>query len=119
MDVLKENQYLDGIWMDSAGLDHDKLDKTIRETLGAAHSFKSDDHRAVFVFDAQKQLSQFGIITLALKLLLAFLGPITLGIGCGRLMTIMVGSRTDPTPPIDLATPLGTRPHHILFPIIS
>ena len=63
MDVLKDNHYLDGIWMDSAGLDHDKLEKTIRETLATAHNFKPDDPRAVFVFDAQKQLSQFGIIT--------------------------------------------------------
>ena len=27
MDVLKDNHYLDGIWLDSAGLDHDKMDK--------------------------------------------------------------------------------------------
>jgi putative ABC transport system permease protein len=62
MDVLKDNHYLDGIWMDSLGLDHDKMDRTIRDTLATAHNFKPDDHRAVFVFDAQKQLSQFGII---------------------------------------------------------
>ena len=65
MDVVKDNHYLDGIWLDSAGLDHDKLEKTIRGTLALAHSFKPDDPRAVFVFDAQKQLSQFGIITMA------------------------------------------------------
>ena len=27
MDVLKDNHYLDGIWLDSAGLDHDKLEQ--------------------------------------------------------------------------------------------
>jgi len=27
MDVLKDNHYLDGMWLDSAGLDHDKLDR--------------------------------------------------------------------------------------------
>jgi putative ABC transport system permease protein len=64
MDVLKDNHYLDGIWLDSAGLDHDKMDKVVRETLGTAHGFKPDDQRAIFVFDAQKQLSQFGIITM-------------------------------------------------------
>ena len=30
MNVLKDNHYLDGIWMDSQGLDHDKLDQTVR-----------------------------------------------------------------------------------------
>ena len=49
--------------MDSLGLDHDKMDKVIRETLSTAHGFKPDDQRAVFVFDAQKQFSQFGILT--------------------------------------------------------
>ena len=44
MDVVKDNHYLDGIWMDSLGLDHDKLDKTVRETLAAAHDFRSTDH---------------------------------------------------------------------------
>ncbi|MFZ0440499.1 MAG: ABC transporter permease, partial [Candidatus Sulfotelmatobacter sp.] len=86
MNVLKDNHYLDGIWMDSLGLDHDKLDKTVRETLATAHNFKSDDQRAVFVFDAQKQLSQFGIISMALKGLLAFIGTLTLGIGGVGLM---------------------------------
>jgi putative ABC transport system permease protein len=47
MNVLKDNHYLDGIWMDSQGLDHDKLDKTVRDTLAAAHNFKADDQRAI------------------------------------------------------------------------
>jgi putative ABC transport system permease protein len=48
MNVLKDNHYLDGIWMDSQGLNHDKLDQTVRDTLAAAHGFKSDDQRAIF-----------------------------------------------------------------------
>jgi putative ABC transport system permease protein len=73
MNVLKDNHYLDGIWMDSQGLNHEKLETTVRETLGTAHNFKPDDRRALFIFDAQKQLVQFGIITLALKVLLGFI----------------------------------------------
>src|SRR5258708_35330963 len=91
MDVLKDNHYLDGMWLDSAGLDHDKLDKTIRETLATAHNFKPDDQRAVFVFDAKKQLAQFGIITMALKVLLAFIGTVTLGIGGVGALELMSG----------------------------
>src|SRR5258708_19855867 len=37
MDVVKDNHYLDRIWMDSHGLDHTTLDRTIRATLPAAH----------------------------------------------------------------------------------
>ena len=40
MNVLKDNHYLDGIWMDSQGLNHDKLDQTVRDTLAAAHNSK-------------------------------------------------------------------------------
>jgi len=42
--------------MDSQGLDHDKLDQTVRDTLATAHNFRADDLRAVQIFDAQKQL---------------------------------------------------------------
>ena len=119
MDVLKDNHYLDGIWLDSAGLDHTKLDKTIRETLATAHSFKPDDQRAVFVFDAQKQLSQFGIITMALKVLLAFIGTVTLGIGGVGLMNIMLVSVTQRTREIGVQKALGARRRFILMQFLA
>src|SRR5450755_619496 len=100
MDVLKDNHYLDGIWLDSAGLDHDKMAKTVRESLATAHNFKPDDQRAVFVFDAQKQLSQ-------------------LGIGGVGLMNIMLVSVTQRTREIGVEKALGARRHHILFQFLS
>jgi putative ABC transport system permease protein len=119
MDVVKDNHYLDGIWMDSQGLDHDKLGRTIRETLAAAHGFKSTDERAVFVFDAQKQLKQFDIISLALKLLLAFIGTVTLGIGGVGLMNIMLVSVTQRTREIGVEKALGARRRDILFQFLA
>jgi putative ABC transport system permease protein len=119
MDVIKDNHYVDGIWMDSQGLDHEKLDRTIRETLAAAHNFKSTDQRAVFVFDAQKQLKQFDIISLALKLLLAFVGTVTLGIGGVGLMNIMLVSVTQRTREIGVEKALGARRRDILFQFLA
>jgi len=119
MDVLKDNHYLDGIWLDSLGLDHDKMDKTIRDTLATAHNFKPDDHRAIFVFDAQKQLSQFGIIIMALKVLLAFIGTVTLGIGGVGLMNIMLVSVTQRTREIGVEKALGARRGDILFQFLA
>jgi putative ABC transport system permease protein len=119
MDVVKDNHYLDGIWMDSQGLNHDKLDRTVRETLAAAHGFKSTDERAVFVFDAQKQLAQFGIISLALKVLLAFVGTVTLGIGGVGLMNIMLVSVTQRTREIGVEKALGARRRDILFQFLA
>ncbi len=119
MDVLKDNHYIDGIWLDSIGLDHVKMEKTIRETLATAHNFKPDDQRAIFVFDAQKQLSQFGIIDMALKVLLAFIGTITLGIGGVGLMNIMLVSVTQRTREIGVEKALGARRHDILFQFLA
>jgi putative ABC transport system permease protein len=119
MDVLKNIHYVDGIWLDSQGLNHDKLDKTIRDTLAAAHNFNSDDQRAVFVDDAQKQLQQFGIISLALKVLLGFIGTVTLGIGGVGLMNIMLVSVTQRTREIGVEKALGARRRDILFQFLA
>jgi putative ABC transport system permease protein len=119
MDVLKDNHYLDGMWLDSEGLDHDKLDRTIRDTLSAAHQFKSTDTRAMFVFDAQKQLRQFDIISMALKVLLAFVGTMTLGIGGVGLMNIMLVSVTQRTREIGVEKALGARRRDILFQFLA
>jgi putative ABC transport system permease protein len=119
MDVVKDNHYLDGIWLDSAGLDHAKMDKTIRDSLATAHNFKPDDTRAIFVFDAQKQLSQFSIISMALKVLLAFIGTVTLGIGGVGLMNIMLVSVTQRTREIGVEKALGARRRDVLFQFLA
>jgi len=119
MDVLKDNHYLDGIWLDSWGLEHTKLTTTIRSALGMQHGFKADDDRAVFVFDAQKQLSQFGLISVAIKVLLGFIGTITLGIGGIGLMNIMLVSVTQRTREIGVEKALGARKRDVLFQFLA
>jgi putative ABC transport system permease protein len=119
MDVIKDTHFLDGIWLDSAGLDHDKMAHTIKDTLGIAHGFKSDDPRAIFVFDAQKQLSQFGIMTAMLKILLAVIGTVTLSIGGIGLMNIMLVSVTQRTREIGVEKALGARRRDILFQFLA
>jgi len=119
MDVLEDTHYLGGIWLDFEGMDHEKLTRTIRDSLAAAHNFKADDLRAVFVFDAQKQLAQFNIIALGLKILLAFIGTITLGIGGIGLMNIMLVSVTQRTREIGVEKALGARRKDILFQFLA
>ena len=119
MGVLQDTHYINGIWMDSLGLDHDHLTTAIRGALAAAHNFKADDQRAVFVFDAQKQLSQFGIIILGIKILLAFIGTVTLGIGGVGLMNIMLVSVTQRTREIGVEKALGARRRDILFQFLA
>ncbi len=119
MDALRDNHYLSGMWLDSMGLDHNKMTKSIREALAAQHGFKSNDERAIFVFDAKKQLEQFNIITVALKVLLAFIGTITLGIGGVGLMNMMLVSVTQRTREIGVEKALGARRKDILFQFLA
>jgi putative ABC transport system permease protein len=119
MDVVKDTHYLDGMWLDSAGLDHDKIAKTIKDSLATAHNFKPDDPRAVFVFDAQKQLSQFGIMTAMLRILLGIIGTVTLSIGGIGLMNIMLVSVTQRTREIGVEKALGARRKDILFQFLA
>jgi putative ABC transport system permease protein len=119
MDALRDNHYLSGMWLDSVGLDHNKMTKSIREALALQHGFKPTDERAVMIFDAQKQLEQFGIITMALKVLLAFIGTITLGIGGVGLMNMMLVSVTQRTREIGVEKALGARKRDILFQFLA
>jgi putative ABC transport system permease protein len=119
MSALQSTHYVQGIWLDSEGLNHAKLESTIRDSLAVAHSFKASDKRAVFVFDAQKQLSQFGVIILGLKILLGFIGTVTLGIGGVGLMNIMLVSVTQRTREIGVEKALGARKRDILFQFLA
>ena len=119
MDTLQSTHYVGGLWLDSLGLDHTKVTKSIRDSLAAAHGFKPDDERAVFVFDAKKQLEQFAVITIGLKILLAFIGTVTLGIGGIGLMNIMLVSVTQRTREIGVEKALGARRRDILFQFLA
>jgi len=119
MDVIKDTHYLDGMWLDSSGLDHVKMATSIKESLALAHNFKPDDPRAVFVFDAQKQLSQFGIIAAMLKILLGVIGTVTLSIGGIGLMNIMLVSVTQRTREIGVEKALGARRRDILVQFLA
>ncbi len=119
MEVLQDIHYVDGIWLNYEGLDHDKITKTIRESMAIAHNFKPEDQRAVQVFDAQRQVQQFQIITMGIKILMGFIGTLTLGIGGVGLMNIMLVSVTQRTKEIGVEKALGARKKHILFQFLA
>jgi len=91
----------------------------VRGTLAQAHSFRPDDRRAIFVFNALERLAQFRIITLGLKILLAFIGALTLGIGGVGLMNIMLVSVQQRTREIGTLKALGARRRSILFQFLA
>ena len=119
MSDLKDTQYLDGIWLDYEVMDYEKVERSVRAILASVHNFRPDDRRAVFVFNAFKQVTQFHIITMGLKILLTFIGAITLGIGGVGLMNIMLVSVTQRTREIGVEKALGAKKRHILTQFLA
>ncbi len=119
MGALQDNRYLGGIWLDYNGLADEAVVKSVRETLALVHGYDPKDKRAVFIFDIRKQLKQFVIITTGLKLLLGFIGTLTLGIGGIGLMNIMLVAVAQRTREIGMAKALGLRRREILLQFLS
>ncbi len=115
---LKNSYYLDGIMMDYEG-EHEKVVKAIRQSASFHHNFNPKDERAIFVFDAVKDLADLTIITVAIKILLGFIGLLTLGIGGVGLMNIMLVSVTQRTREIGVEKALGALKWHILCQFLA
>ena len=118
MSDLKNSYYLDGIMMDYEG-DHEKVVKAVKQSMAFHHSFNPKDERAIFVFDAVKDLADLNIITVGIKVLLGFIGLLTLGIGGVGLMNIMLVSVTQRTREIGVEKALGARKWHILCQFLA
>ncbi len=119
MGDLKDTHYLNGISIDYEGSDDEKIVKSLRTILGYYHNFKPEDRRAIFVFDLAKDMKEFSVITTGLKVLLAFIGTLTLGIGGVGLMNIMLVSVQQRTREIGVEKALGARKRHILMQFLA
>jgi putative ABC transport system permease protein len=115
---LKNSYYLDGIFMDYEG-DHAKCVEAVRNSMAFHHGFDPKDDRAIFVFDAVKDLADLTVITVGIKILLGFIGLLTLGIGGVGLMNIMLVSVTQRTREIGIEKALGAHRWHILFQFLA
>jgi len=116
---FRDTHYIDMLWLDFLGYDYQGVERSVRNTLAAQHSFRPDDKRALFVFSLMEQLSQFRIITMALQVLLAFIGTLTLGIGGVGLMNIMLVSVTQRTREIGVEKAMGARRFDVLVQFLS
>src|SRR5438270_8654010 len=118
MSDLKNSHYLDAIAIDYEG-EHTKSVKAVRDCLAFHHSFNAKAEHAAFISDAVKDLADLTVITVGIKILLGFIGMLTLGIGGVGLMNIMLVSVTQRTREIGIEKALGARRWHILFQFLA
>jgi len=114
MNDVKSTHYLDTIWFTYQTPQYESLEQTVRNILATQHKFNQSDHQAVHVFNLMTQVHQFEMITMGLKILMGFIGTLTLGIGGVGLMNIMLVSVTQRTREIGVQKALGARRRYIL-----
>jgi putative ABC transport system permease protein len=119
MGDLYDTQYITGLFMDYEGQDHQQLSRVVRSVLAGHHNFRPDDRRAVFIADFKQDFDEFTVVTTALKVLLAFIGALTLGIGGIGLMNIMLVSVQQRTREIGVEKALGAQRSHILLQFLA
>ncbi len=119
MGDLYDTKYITGIFADYEGENHQQVARVVRAVLAGHHNFRPDDRRAVFIADFKQDFDQFSIVTAALKILLAFIGALTLGIGGIGLMNIMLVSVQQRTREIGIEKALGAHKAHILFQFLA
>ncbi len=102
------------VWTPVSGLEREQAVRDVRATLGQIHRFSPTDDQAVFILAFSQFMSIIDGMSLALKLLLGFVGALTLGIGGVGLANIMLASVMDRTREIGVLKALGSPRRAIL-----
>ena len=118
MSDLANTHHLTAVVMEYEG-DHAKVVKAVRDSMAFHHNFDPKDKRGVFVFDVFADLMDLQVISTGIKILLGFIGLLTLGIGGVGLMNIMLVSVTQRTREIGVEKALGAHRWHILFQFLT
>ena len=97
----------------------EKAIEQVRETLAGIHRFAPKDDKAVFILPFSQFMSLVDGMSMALKILLGFIGTVTLAIGGVGLANIMYTSVLERTTEIGVQKALGARRKTVLFQFLS
>jgi putative ABC transport system permease protein len=119
MSELRNTHYIETMWLSFEVNDYLGVENSVRQVMAIQHKFDPADRRAVRIYNFMDQLHQFQIITFGLKILLTFIGSLTLGIGGVGLMNIMLVSVMQRTREVGMLKALGSRSRDILFQFLA
>jgi putative ABC transport system permease protein len=107
------------VWQMLDPIFHDQAVRQVRQVIGARYRFDPSDERALRLNDTIENMKVVGGITDGLKIVLTFIGTLTLAIGGIGVMNIMLVSVTERTREIGVRKALGARRRHIMLQFIS
>jgi putative ABC transport system permease protein len=116
MAQLANTEYLDTLVFQSVDPSvQPRALRAVRETLAKRHRYNPTDERAVIMHDSVEAMEQLGGMTNGLKVVLTFIGVLTLLIGAVGVMNIMFVSVTERTREIGVRKALGAKRREILL----
>lgn len=119
MGALEDTRYLESIWLTYETPEYLRIEDSVRYVLAMQHRFNSQDRRAVRILNVMDQVRKITIFTLALRVLLGFIGALTLGIGGVGLMNMMLVSVAQRTREIGMEKSLGARRRDIFWQFLA
>jgi putative ABC transport system permease protein len=113
--LYRDLKYPDDIvWMPANPVFREEAVRQVRETLARLHNFSPNDERAVRTFVFNEYIRLVDTMGIALRLLLGFIGTLTLAIGGVGLANIMLVSVTQRTREIGMLKSIGATRRAIL-----
>jgi len=107
------------VWKPVSGEARDRAIAMVRSKLGELHRFPPTDERAVEVLAFSKFMTIVTGMTMAVKLLMGFIGALTLAIGGVGLANIMLASVIERTREIGMMKAIGGRRRMILSQFLT
>jgi putative ABC transport system permease protein len=104
----------DIVWMPANPVFREEAVRQVRETLARVHNFSPNDERAVRIFVFNESMRLVDTMGIALRVLLGFIGTLTLAIGGVGLANIMLVSVTQRTREIGMLKSIGATRRSIL-----
>jgi putative ABC transport system permease protein len=115
MSVFRDTKYPNlVVYMPVSGLLRDESVRQVRAQLATVHRFSPQDMKAVEIIPFNQFMHIIDGMSLALRLLLGFVGTLTLGIGGVGLANIMLASVIERTREIGVLKALGGQRRSIL-----